>query len=70
MLNWVSWTCAGIGVAAAWFGARWGLLGLMYGVTFAWVSRGAVAGALASKLVRAVPVTGALQPESPAEVPS
>jgi O-antigen/teichoic acid export membrane protein len=70
LLNWVSWTCAGIGVAAAWFGARWGLLGLMYGVTFGWVSRGAVAGALASKLVRTVPVTGALQPESPAEMPS
>jgi O-antigen/teichoic acid export membrane protein len=69
-LNWVSWTCAGIGVAAACFGARWGLLGLMYGVTFGWVSRGTVAGALASKLMRTVPVTGALQPGSPAEVPS
>jgi O-antigen/teichoic acid export membrane protein len=70
LLNWVSWTCAGIGVAAAWFGARWGLLGLMYGVTLGWVSRGAVAGALASKLVRTVPVTGALQPGSPAGMPS
>jgi O-antigen/teichoic acid export membrane protein len=70
LLNWVSWTCAGIGVAAAWFGARWGLLGLMYGVTLGWVSRGAVAGALASKLLRTVPVTGALQPGSPAEMPS
>jgi O-antigen/teichoic acid export membrane protein len=69
-LNWVSWTCAGIGVAAAWFGARWGLLGLMYGVTFGWVTRGAVAGGLASKLVRTVPVTGAVQPGSPAEMPS
>jgi O-antigen/teichoic acid export membrane protein len=70
LLNWVSWTCAGIGVAAAWFGARWGLLGLMYGVTLGWVSRGAVAGALASKLLRTVPVTGALQPGSPAGMPS
>jgi O-antigen/teichoic acid export membrane protein len=56
LLNWVSWTCAGIGVAAAWFGARWGLLGLMYGVTLGWVSRGAVAGALASKLLRTAPM--------------
>ena len=55
LLNWVSWTCAGIGVAAAWFGARWGLLGLMYGVTLGWVSRGAVAGALAAKLLRGAP---------------
>jgi O-antigen/teichoic acid export membrane protein len=70
LLNWVSWTCACIGVAAAWFGARWGLLGLMYGVTLGWVSRGAVAGGLASKLLRRVPVTGALQPGSPAGMPS
>jgi O-antigen/teichoic acid export membrane protein len=61
MLNWVSWTCAGIGVTAAWFGARWGLLGLMYGVTLGWVSRGAVAGALAAKLLRGAPAS-ALQP--------
>jgi len=26
-------TCAGIGAPAAWFGARWGLRGLMDGVT-------------------------------------
>ena len=52
MLNWVSWTCAGVGVAGAWVGARWGLIGLMYGVTLGWVSRGAVAGALAAKLLR------------------
>ena len=57
LLNWVSWTCAGIGVAAAWLGARWGLLGLMYGVSLGWVGRGAVAGALAAKLLRTVPVT-------------
>ena len=61
-LNWVSWTCAGIGVIAAWLGARWGLIGLMYGVTFGWVCRGAVAGALAGKLLREVPATGASQP--------
>ena len=70
LLNWVSWTCACIGVAAAWFGARWGLLGLMYGVTLGWVSRGAVAGGLASKLLRRVPVTNALRPGSPAAMPS
>jgi O-antigen/teichoic acid export membrane protein len=61
MLNWVSWTCAGVGLAGAWVGARWGLIGLMYGVTLGWVSRGAVAGALAAKLLRSAP-TGAPQP--------
>jgi len=55
MLNWVSWTCAGVGVAGAWVGARWGLIGLMYGVTLGWVSRGAVSGALAAKLLRSPP---------------
>lgn len=62
-LNWVSWTCAGVGVLAAWLGARWGLIGLMYGVTFGWVCRGAVAGALAAKLLRGVPATDASQPQ-------
>ena len=70
LLNWVSWTCAGVGVTAAWLGARWGLIGLMYGVTLGWVCRGAVAGALAAKLLRGVPVIGALQPGSPARIPS
>jgi O-antigen/teichoic acid export membrane protein len=60
-LNWVSWTCAGVGVAGAWVGARWGLVGLMYGVTLGWVSRGAVAGALAAKLLRLAPASS-LQP--------
>jgi O-antigen/teichoic acid export membrane protein len=55
MLNWVSWSCAGVGIAGAWVGARWGLIGLMYGVTLGWVSRGAVAGALAAKLLRRLP---------------
>jgi O-antigen/teichoic acid export membrane protein len=52
MLNWVSWTCAGLGVAGASIGARWGLIGVMYGVTLGWVTRCAVAGALATKLLR------------------
>jgi O-antigen/teichoic acid export membrane protein len=52
MLNWVSWACAGGGVVAAWLGARWGLVGLMYGVTLGWVARGAIAGALAARLLR------------------
>jgi O-antigen/teichoic acid export membrane protein len=68
LLNWVSWTCAGVGVAGAWFGARWGLIGLMYGVTLGWVCRGAVAGSLAANLLRRVPVSGALAP--PARIPS
>jgi len=70
LLNWVSWTCAGVGVIAAWLGSRWGLIGLMYGVTVGWVCRGAVAGALAARLLRGGPLTGALQPGSPAHIPS
>ncbi len=69
MLNWVSWTCAGIGLAGAWVGARWGLIGLMYGVTLGWVSRGAVAGALAAKLLHSAPTT-APQPRPARLTPS
>jgi O-antigen/teichoic acid export membrane protein len=70
MLNWVSWTCAGIGVAAGWLGARWGLLGLMYGVTTAWVCRGAVSGTLAATLLGRIPAVGTLKPEAAAGVPT
>jgi hypothetical protein len=66
MLNWVSWTCAAVGLAGAWVGSRWGLIGLMYGVTLGWVSRGAVAGVLAGKLLRNAPAS-ARQP-SPVQV--
>jgi O-antigen/teichoic acid export membrane protein len=69
-LNWVSWTCAGVGVAGAWLGARWGLLGLMYGVTLAWVCRSAVAGTLAAKLLRGERVTRDLPPGARVRVPS
>lgn len=65
LLNWVSWTCAGVGVIGAWLGARWGLIGLMYGVTLGWVCRGAVAATLAAKLLRAAPVAAELRPGSP-----
>jgi len=70
MLNWVSWACAALGVALGWLGARWGLLGLMYGVTAAWVCRGAVSGALAVTLLGREPTTGALEPEPVAGVPT
>ena len=70
MLNWVSWACAGIGVALGWLGARWGLLGLMYGVTAAWVCRGAVSGGLAATLLGKESTAGALGPESAAGVPT
>jgi hypothetical protein len=70
MLNWVSWACAGIGVAVGWLGARWGLLGLMYGVTAAWVCRGAVSGALAATLLGREPTSGALEPEPATGVPT
>ena len=61
MLNWVSWACAGIGVVAGWLGARWGLIGLMYGVTAAWLCRGVVSGALAATLLGTMPASGALE---------
>ena len=61
MLNWVSWTCAVVGILGGWIGARWGLIGLMYGVTLGWLCRGAIAGALAAKLFQSGP-TSALQP--------
>jgi hypothetical protein len=70
MLNWVSWVCAGIGVALGWLGARWGLLGLMYGVTAAWVCRGAVSGALATTLLGKESTAGALEPGTAAGVPT
>jgi O-antigen/teichoic acid export membrane protein len=70
MLNWVSWSCAGVGVAAGWLGARWGLIGLMYGVTAAWVCRGAVSGALAATLLGKEPASGALEPGAAAGVPT
>ena len=69
MLNWVSWTCAAVGIVGAWVGARWGLIGLMYGVTLGWVSRGAVAGALAAKLLRRASTSG-LQPAPLVAVPN
>ena len=70
MLNWVSWACAGLGVALGWLGARWGLLGLMYGVTAAWVCRGAVSGGLAATLLGKESTAGALEPGAAAEVPT
>jgi O-antigen/teichoic acid export membrane protein len=69
-LNWVSWTCAVVGVAAAWLGSRWGLIGLMYGVTTAWVCRGAVSGALAASLLSTEPAAGGLAPGATAGVPA
>jgi O-antigen/teichoic acid export membrane protein len=69
MLNWVSWTCAGVGLVGAWVGARWGLIGLMYGVTLGWLCRGAVAGTLALTLVRTAP-TRALQSRPPRLTPT
>ncbi len=69
MLNWASWACAGLGVAAGWLGARWGLLGLMYGVTAAWICRGAVSGALAATLLGAETASGVLEPGAAAGVP-
>jgi O-antigen/teichoic acid export membrane protein len=70
MLNWVSWACAGVGVAAGWLGSRWGLIGLMYGVTAAWICRGAVSGALAASLLGREAGSAALEREPAAGVPT
>ncbi len=70
LLNWVSWTCAGVGLLAAWVGARWGLIGLMYGVTFAWVCRGAVAATLAIRLLHRAPAAAAPRSGSFERIPS
>jgi len=61
MLNWVSWGSAAIGVAGAWLGAHWGLVGLVYGVSLGLITRGCISGALASRLLYTVPVTASLQ---------
>jgi len=61
MLNWVSWGSAAIGVAGAWIGAHWGLVGLVYGVSLGLITRGCISGALASRLLYTVPVTASLQ---------
>jgi O-antigen/teichoic acid export membrane protein len=65
-LNWASWTCAVIGLVAAWLAARWGLIGLMYGVTFGWVCRCSIAGSLATRLLSSRPATAPLGAESSA----
>ena len=70
LLNWVSWACAVVGVLAAWVGAGWGLIGLMYGVTFAWVCRGAVAAALATRLLQSAPTASAPGSGSFERIPS
>jgi O-antigen/teichoic acid export membrane protein len=69
-LNWASWTCAVVGLAAAWFAARWGLIGLMYGVTFGWICRGTIAGTLAARLLTGSPVSRTLRAEPTAGVSS
>jgi O-antigen/teichoic acid export membrane protein len=69
-LNLVSWACAGLGVVGGWLGARWGLVGLIYGVTLGWVARSAIAGAISARLLRGGSVTGVRQPGSPARIPS
>jgi hypothetical protein len=42
----------------------------MYGVTAAWVCRGAVSGALAATLLGREPTSGALEPEPATGVPT
>jgi len=49
-LRWLSvgsWACIVIAVAAAVVAARWGLVGVLYGISFGWLVRCAVATAIA-----------------------
>jgi hypothetical protein len=39
MVNLLGWASVAVGMAAAAFGARWGLAGVMYGVAFGWLAR-------------------------------
>ena len=69
MLNWVSWACVGVGGIGGWIGARWGLVGLIYGVTLGWFARSAIAGTLSAKLLRGESITAAQQSGSPTRIP-
>jgi hypothetical protein len=43
MVNLLGWASVAVAVAAAAFGARWGLAGVMYGVAFGWLLRASTA---------------------------
>jgi O-antigen/teichoic acid export membrane protein len=48
-LSVAGWLAIGTALVAAWFGARWGLSGVVYGVGLGWLLRALVAGQLAAR---------------------
>jgi len=64
-VNLLGWVSVGMGVAAAVFGARWGLAGVMYGVALGWFTRALVPLNLTLRYIRlpsAIPATATLAP--------
>ena len=60
IVNLLGWVSVGVAVAAAVFGARWGLAGVIYGVGFGWLVRALTASYLTLrhlKLPATIPVT-------------
>jgi O-antigen/teichoic acid export membrane protein len=60
IVNLLGWVSVGVAVAAAVFGARWGLAGVIYGVGFGWLLRALTASFLTLrhlKLPDTIPVT-------------
>jgi hypothetical protein len=52
LVNIVGWVSAAIALVAAFVGARWGLVGIIYGVALGWLVRAAVAFALIARHLR------------------
>jgi O-antigen/teichoic acid export membrane protein len=60
IVNLLGWVCVGVAIAAAMFGARWGLAGVIYGVGLGWLVRAITAFLVTLrhlKLPESVPVT-------------
>jgi O-antigen/teichoic acid export membrane protein len=60
LVNMIGWVSAAIALVAAFVGARWGLVGVIYGVALGWIVRALVAFALIVRHLRlpvSVPVT-------------
>ena len=60
IVNLLGWVCVGVAIAAAMFGARWGLAGVIYGVGLGWLVRAVTAFLVTLrhlKLPESVPVT-------------
>lgn len=60
IVNLVGWASAGVAIGAAFFGARWGLPGVVYGVGLGWLVRAVAVSCLTLRYLRlpdAVPAT-------------